>query len=85
MIVDDEVILKLAEKIDINKDTPEVVSWLSMASMLIEQRKRNTEIFKKIKFEGGKMSAFERDLYRDNLNTIREMYETVTRGILENE
>lgn len=85
MIVEDEVILKLAEKIDINKDTPEVVSWLSMAAMLIEQRKRNTEIFKKIKFEGKTMSTFEKELYKDTLKTVRETYETIVRGILENE
>lgn len=85
MIVDDDLILKLAEKIDINKDTPEVVSWLSMASMLIEQRKKNTEIFKKIKFEGKTMSAFEKELYKDTLKTVRETYETVVKGILENE
>lgn len=85
MIVDDELILKLAEKIDINKDTPEVVSWLSMASMLIEQRQKNTEIFKKIKFEGKTMSVFEKELYKDTLKTVRETYETVVRGILENE
>lgn len=85
MIVDDELILKLFKKIDVNKDTPEVVSWLTMASMLVEQRQKNTEIFKKLKFEGKKMSAFEKDLYKETLRTVREMYDTITRGILENE
>jgi hypothetical protein len=85
MIVDDDLILKLSKKIDINKDTPEVVSWLSVASMLIEQRHKNTDIFKKIKFEGRTMSTFERELYKDNLKVLREMYETITKGILENE
>lgn len=85
MIVNDDLILKLSEKIDVNKDTPEVVSWLSTASMLIEQRQQNTRLFKKIKFEGKKISDFEKDLYKDNLKTLREMYDTVEKGILENE
>ena len=84
MIIEDKIILALNKAIDPERDNPELVSFISAATLLIISREENKKAYKELKNNGGEVNELIREINKDELQQAKDIYNKITEGILKN-